>query len=190
MPKIEPIEFDKHPIWLQQSEEIDDAYDRFHRWYLPQIKPNLLNAYRLYCQAKEDTEGQGKKLVVENAPQSWRRDSERYRWQERHRSYWRWVAQENLEWQQERLRELAEVELNLANRLFLKADQLLNMPINPENDRLKDATNLVRCGSELARKSLGVDGINEAIGKITRAGFQVIDPTILNTNKEELASEN
>lgn len=183
MAKIEPIEFDKYPIWNKQTSETDDAYDRFYQWFLPQIKGSLLGAYRTYCEAQKDEKGHGK-LAIKDVPQSWRIDAEQYRWKERHRAYWRKVAQENLEWQRERLRELTEIELNLANQLFDKANQLLNMPVNPEVDRLKDSTNLIRTAGELARRSLGYDGLSQAIDKVNRSGLLVVDPT-LECNKTE-----
>jgi hypothetical protein len=178
MAKIELIEFDNYPIWEQQSSESEDNFLRFNQWFLPQIKPNLLAAYRAYCQAKGDEKGQNK-LALKDAPQSWRVACERDRWRERHRAYWRKLSQDNLQWQQERLRELAEIELNLANRLFTKADQILNLQINPDVDRLKDSAALIRCGSELSRKALGQDNLNSAFALLIRNGFEVTDPSLL-----------
>jgi hypothetical protein len=178
MAKIELIEFDNYPIWDKQSSESEDNFLRFSQWFLPQIKPNLLAAYRAYCQANGDGKGQNK-LALKDAPQSWRVACERDRWRERHRAYWRKLSQDNLQWQQERLRELAEIELNLANRLFTKADQILNLQINPDVDRLKDSAALIRCGSELSRKALGQDNLNSAFALLIRNGFEVTDPSLL-----------
>jgi hypothetical protein len=178
MAKIELIEFDNYPIWEKQSSESEDNFLRFNQWFLPQIKPNLLAAYRAYCQANEDGKRQNK-LTLKDAPQSWRVACERDRWRERHRAYYRKVAQDNLQWQQERLRELAEIELNLANRLFTKADQILSLQVNPDIDRLKDSAALIRCGSELSRKALGQDNLNAAFSLLTRNGFEIIDPTLM-----------
>jgi hypothetical protein len=178
MAKIEQIEFDNYPIWDKQSDESEDNFLRFNQWFLPQIKPNLLAAYRAYCQANGDGKRQNK-LTLKDAPQSWRVACERDRWRERHRAYWRKLSQDNLQWQAEKLRELQEVELLLASRLLERANDILNLPTNPQNDRLKDATALVRTASDISRKALGQDNLNSAIALLTRNGFEVIDPTLM-----------
>ena len=178
MAKIEQIEFDNYPIWDKQSDESEDNFLRFNQWFLPQIKPNLLAAYRAYCQANGDGKRQNK-LTLKDAPQSWRVACERDRWRERHRAYWRKLSQDNLEWQAERLRELAEAELKLSKRLLERATDILDLPTNPHNDRLKDATALVRTASDISRKALGQDNLNSAIALLTRNGFEVIDPTLM-----------
>jgi hypothetical protein len=188
MAKIELIEFDNYPIWEQQSSESEDNFLRFNQWFLPQIKPNLLAAYRAYCQANGDGKRQNK-LTLKDAPQSWRVSCERDRWRERHRAYYRKVAQDNLQWQQERLRELAEIELNLANRLFTKADQILSLQVNPDIDRLKDSAALIRCGSELSRKALGQDNLNAAFALLIRNGFEVTDPTLLMLESDKIEGQ-
>lgn len=189
MAKIEQIEFDVYPIWDKQSDESEDNFLRFNQWFLPQIKPNLLAAYRAYCQANGDGKRQNK-LALKDAPQSWRVACERDRWRDRHRAYWRKLSQDNLQWQQERLRELAEIELNLANRLFTKADQILSLQVNPDVDRLKDATALVRTASEISRKALGQDNLNSAFALLTRNGFEVTDPSLLMIESGENLDKN
>ena len=178
MTKTEQIEFDVYPIWEQQNGEDDSNYLNFKTFFLPQIKGSLLAAYRAYTESLDKATKGRKKLTLKDAPTSWKVCCERDRWRERHRAYYRKIAQNNLEWQQERLRELAEVELNLANRLFSKADQILSLQINPDVDRLKDSAALIRCGSELSRKALGQDNLNSAFALLTRNGFEVIDPTL------------
>lgn len=178
MSKIELIEFNRFPIWDKQSEESEDSFLRFSQWFLPQNKPNLLAAYRAYCQANEDGKRQNK-LALKDAPQSWRVACERDRWRERHRAYYRKIAQDNLEWQQERLRELAEAELKLSKRLLERATDILDLPTNPQNDRLKDATALIRTASDVSRKALGQDNLNAAFALLIRNGFEVIDPTLM-----------
>lgn len=187
MTKTEQIEFDVYPIWEQQNGEDDSNYLNFKTFFLPQIKGSLLAAYRAYTESLDKATKGRKKLTLKDAPTSWKVCCERDRWRERHRAYYRKIAQNNLEWQQERLRELAEVELNLANRLFSKADQILNLQVNPDVDRLKDSAALIRCGSELSRKALGQDNLNAAFALLIRNGFEVIDPTlsVLESNKIE-----
>jgi hypothetical protein len=178
MSKIEQIEFDVYPIWDRQSSESEDSFNLFRLFFLPQVRPDLTNGYRAYCESLGDVKGRSK-IAVKEPPRNWRVSCERNRWRERHRAYYRKIAQNNLEWQQERLRELAEIELNLANRLFTKADQILSLQINPDVDRLKDSAALIRCGSELSRKALGQDNLNSAIALLIRNGFEVTDPTLL-----------
>jgi|688.fasta_scaffold491569_2 hypothetical protein len=177
MSKIEQIEFDRFPIWDKQSDEPEDSFNLFKLFFLPQVRPDLTNAYRAYCESLGDVKGRSK-IAVKEPPRNWRVACERDRWRERHRAYYRKVAQDNLQWQQERLRELAEIELNLANRLFTKADQILSLQVNPDIDRLKDSAALIRCGSELSRKALGQDNLNAAFALLIRNGFEVIDPTL------------
>jgi hypothetical protein len=178
MAKIELIEFNWFPIWDKQSEESEDSFNLFRLFFLPQVRPDLTNAYRAYCESLGDVKGRSK-IASKEPPRNWRVACERDRWRERHRAYYRKVAQDNLQWQQERLRELQEVELNLANKLFAKADQILNLQINPDIDRLKDSAGLIRCGSELSRKALGQDNLNSAFALLTRNGFEIIDPTLM-----------
>lgn len=175
---MEILEFDKYPIWDKQSEESEEDFLKFNQWFLPQIKPNLLAAYRSYCQASEGRKRR-EKLTLKSAPSNWRIACERDRWRERHSAYYRKLAQNNLEWREEKLRQIQEVELILSQRLLERANDILNLPINPENDRLKDSAALIRCGSELARSALGQDNLNSAIALLVRNGFEVTDPTYL-----------
>ena len=183
---MENLEFDKYPIWDKQSEESEEDFLKFSQWFLPQIKPNLLAAYRSYCQASEGRKRR-EKLTLKSAPSNWRIACERDRWRDRHRAYWRKISQDNLEWQQERLRELQEIELILSRRLLERANDILDLPTNPHNDRLKDATNLIRTASDISRKALGQDNLNSAIALLIRNGFEVIDPSLsmLELNKIE-----
>jgi hypothetical protein len=177
MAKIEIIEFDNYPIWDKQSEEDEDNFLRFSQWFLPQLKPNLLAAYRSYCQANGDGKRQDK-ITLKDAPQSWRVACERFRWRERHRAYYRKIAHDNLQWQAERLRELQEVELLLSQRLLERANDILNLPINPNADKLKDATNLIRTASDISRKALGQDNLNAAIALVLRNEYELTDPSL------------
>jgi hypothetical protein len=177
MAKIELIEFDNYPIWEQQSSESEDNFLRFNQWFLPQIKPNLLAAYRAYCQANGDGKRQNK-LTLKDAPQSWRVSCERDRWRERHRAYYRQQTFDNLEYLNEKRLELIESELRLSQLLMARAADLLTMKIS-ENDRMKDAPMLARAASELSRKALNLDGLDGHVAAVIRAGFEVIDPTLL-----------
>lgn len=189
MAKIEQIEFDAYPIWDKQSDESEDSFNLFRLFFLPQVRPDLTNAYRRYCESLGDVKGRSK-IASKEPPQNWRVSCERNRWRERHRAYYRKIAQDNLEWQQERLRELAEIELNLANRLFTKADQILSLQVNPDVDRLKDSAALIRCGSELSRKALGQDNLNSAFALLTRNGFEVTDPSLLMIESDKIEGQN
>ena len=178
MARIDPIEFDRFPIWDKQSEESEDIFNLFRLFFLPQVRPDLSNAYRRYCDNLGDDRGRSK-IKIKDPPQNWRVSCERYRWRDRHRAYWRKISQDNLEWQAERLRELAEIELILSRRLLERANDILDLPTNPHNDRLKDATNLIRTASDISRKALGQDNLNSAIALLVRNGFEVTDPTYL-----------
>lgn len=175
---MEILEFDVYPIWEQQSGEDDGDYLKFKTFFLPQIKGSLMAAYRAYCESIGKEDKGRKKLGLKDAPTSWKVCCESDRWRDRHRAYWRKISQDNLEWQQERLRELAEIELVLARRLLERANDILDLPTNPHNDRLKDSVALIRCGSELARSALGQDNLNSAIALLVRNGFEVVDPTL------------
>lgn len=188
MPKIEPIEFDKFPIWEQQSSESEDNFLRFNQWFLPQIKPNLLAAYRAYCQANGDGKRQNK-LTLKDAPQSWRVACERDRWRERHRAYYRQQTFDNLEYLNEKRLELIESELKLSQLLMARATDLLTMGIG-ENDRMKDASMLARAASELSRKALNLDGLDGHVAAVIRAGFEVIDPTLLVLKSDKIEGAN
>ena len=176
---MEILEFDVYPVWEQQSGEDDGDYLKFKTFFLPQIKGSLMAAYRAYCESIGKEDKGRKKLGLKDAPTSWKVCCERDRWRDRHRAYWRKISQDNLEWQAERLRELQEIELILSRRLLERANDILNLPTNPHNDRLKDATNLIRTASEISRKALGQDSLNSAIALLVRNGFEVTDPTYL-----------
>ena len=178
MSKIEQIEFDVYPIWDKQSDESEDSFNLFRLFFLPQVRPDLTNAYRRYCESLGDAKGRSK-IASKEPPQNWRVSCERNRWRERHRAYYRKVAQDNLQWQAERLRELAEAELKLSKRLLERATDILDLPTNPQNDRLKDATALIRTASDVSRKALGQDNLNAAFALLIRNGFEVIDPTLM-----------
>lgn len=178
MAKIEQVEFDVYPIWEQQNGEDDSNYLNFKTFFLPQIKGSLLAAYRAYTESLDKATKGRKKLTLKDAPTSWKVCCERDRWRDRHRAYWRKLSQDNLEWQAERLRELAEAELKLSKRLLERATDILDLPTNPHNDRLKDATALVRTASDISRKALGQDNLNAAFALLIRNGFEVIDPTL------------
>lgn len=189
MAKIEQIEFNRFPIWEQQSEESEDSFNLFRLFFLPQVRPDLTNAYRRYCESLGDVKGRSK-IASKEPPQNWRVSCERNRWRERHRAYYRKIAQDNLEWQQERLRELQEVELILSKRLLERATDILNLPTNPNNDRLKDATALIRTASDVSRKALGQDNLNAAFALLIRNGFEVTDPSLLMIESGENLDKN
>ena len=178
MAKIEIIEFDKFPIWNKQSGEDDNVFLIFKTFFLPQIKGSLLAAYRAYLHSMDKADKGRNKIAPKDAPNSWKLDCERFRWRERHRAYWRKMSHDNLQWQQERLRELQEVELILSQRLLERANDLLNLPVNPNSDKIKDATNLIRTASDISRKALGQDNLNAAIALVLRNGYELTDPTL------------
>jgi hypothetical protein len=173
MSKLEPIRLTIWPIWDKQPDEPDDVYLRFKRFFLPLSKPILANAYRAYLESLEGKKGQFKKDV----PTSWRNDCATYQWRSRHQDYWLKQSQDNLEWLQQKQRQLIERELVVCNKLFDKAETILNMGINPDNDRIKDSAALVRCASEISRKSLNMTNLDSAIKALESAGFVVINAT-------------
>jgi hypothetical protein len=87
------------------------------------------------------------------------------------------MVQYNLLWLQEKQRQLIERELMVCDKLFNKAEALLNMAIDPDNDRIKDSAALVRCASEISRKSLNMTNLDSAIKALESAGFVVINAT-------------
>lgn len=173
MSKIEPIKITVWPCWEKQPDEQDDVYLRFKRFFLPLSKPVLANAYRNYLDSQEG----GKKRFKKDVPSSWRSDCATYLWRSRHQDYWLKKSQDNLEWIQQKQRQLIERELVVCNKLFDKAETILNMAINPDVDRIKDSAALVRCASEISRKSLNMTNLDSAIKALESAGFVVINAT-------------
>jgi hypothetical protein len=51
------------------------------------------------------------------------------------------------------------------------------MQIDPTNDRIKDSAALVRCVSEISRKSLNMGNLDQAFKALESAGFVVIKAT-------------
>lgn len=54
----------------------------------------------------------------------------------------------------------------------------IHITINP-NDKWghRDAANLLKTGSEVGRKALGMDSLDYMIEKLTAAGYVVLDPS-------------
>lgn len=182
MSKIEPIEIKVWPCWSQQKpDEPDEVYLRFKRFFLPLSKPILANAYRAYLESLEG----GKRRFKEDVPSSWRSDCATYLWRSRHRDFWLKQSQDNLEWIQQKQRQLIERELVISNKLFDKAEALLNMAISPDNDRIKDSASLIRCASEVGRRSLNMGNLDQAIKAIESAGMVVINSTTTIDNQAE-----
>lgn len=173
MANFEPIELSIFPLWQHQQGESEISYDHFYRYFLPIASGNLVESYRKFKQdLGENTDS------IDDAGGSWKDECRRYRWRERHRAYWRYKAQEDMEWRQEQERRLIEQELALGQMLINRARDLLERDLSAD-DRLKDATSLLRSASELSRKALGIDDrLEKAILVCTRAGLEVSDPAL------------
>jgi len=170
MSKLEQLELTNYPIWQQQDLEPMDVYLRFEAYFLPLPTANLAEAYRRY---KTDKVLEGRP----EPPKSWRDDCEKYRWRERWQSHRSYQNQNNLAWLEQQRRLFLEQELAVAMKMINKANQVLNLRVNDEFDRLKDSATLLRCGSDLGRKALALNNIDSAIKTLESAGFTVIDGT-------------
>lgn len=185
MADVFPIELTVFPLWNQQPEEDDRAFLMFTKYYLIMPKRSVRGAYNRYIEDQksvkvDNTNGNHKK---------WNLWAKAYHWEQRADAYHRKLAQDNLEYFEEKKRELIERELQLANRLMNKVEDILNLPINDENVKIKDATTLLNCASSITRKALGMDGLAESIDKVNRSGLLVVDPSLDVNNEENLTND-
>jgi hypothetical protein len=179
MSKLEPIKLVNYPLYSHQPDEDNLAFEYFSKYYLPLAKRSVRAAYRRY---QDDI---GSTNIDKNGGnnKTWNEWSNCYQWELRAIAYHREMAQNNLLWLQEKQRQLIERELVVCDKLFNKAEQLLNMAINPDVDRIKDASTLIRSASEISRKSLAMNDLNQAVKALESAGLIVINPTT-NDNQE------
>ena len=173
MSKIEPIELVNYPLYSHQPNEDNLAFEYFSKYYLPLAKRSVRSAYRRY---QDDI---GSTNIDKNGGNNkvWNEWANCFHWELRAISYHREMAQNNLLWLQEKQRQLIERELVVCNKLFDKAEAILGMQIDPTNDRIKDSASLVRCASEISRKSLNMTNLDSAIKALESAGFLVINAT-------------
>jgi hypothetical protein len=173
MSKLEPIELVNYPLWSHQAKEDNLAFEYFLKYYLPLAKRSVRAAYRRY---QDDI---GSTNIDKNGGnnKAWNEWSNCYQWELRATAYHREMAQNNLLWLQEKQRQLIEKELIVSKKLFDKAETILNMAINPDVDRIKDSAILIRCASEISRKSLNMGNLDQAFKALESAGFVVIKAT-------------
>ena len=137
----------------------------------------------------------------------WRRWEKIYRWQERHRAYWQKRQQDDLAWREHQQRECQSKVLGVTSKLLQRADEIASMPtVTVETTRMYDdgkpaiqvfigretkgfvdaVTLLKECVSLI--NNLGCQNdLDKAFQQLTKAGFEVTDPTLLTPTDEILS---
>ena len=180
MADLTPIELNDYPLWEIQAGEEDKPFERFQKYYLPFPRRSVRGAYSRYLESQIPPESPTK----DGNRKEWGVWAKQYRWEERAIAYHRYLAHENLEFFAEKQRELIEKEANLSLKLFNKASQILDLPIDEETS-VKDAATLIRAASEIGRKALDMTPIRSALAMIEREGWTVSNPAILEFMKQE-----
>jgi hypothetical protein len=129
-----------------------------------------------------------------------------YRWQERHRAYWQKRQQDDLAWREHQQRECQVKVLGITSKLLQRADEIASMPTvnvdtvrtyedgraaiqhftaRPSKDFVDAVVLLKECVSLI--NNLGCQNdLDKAYQQVTKAGFEVIDPTLLVPQNEPL----
>ena len=109
MSKLEPIELN-YPLYSQQPDEDNLAFEYFSKYYLPLAKRSVRAAYRRY---QDDI---GSTNIDKNGGNNkvWNEWANCYQWEFRAIAYHREIAQNNLLWLQEKQNKTSSSSLVLA----------------------------------------------------------------------------
>jgi hypothetical protein len=212
----EVIEFSVYPVWELQSDEDSEAFIKFSKYYLPGTKPSLTPAWRRWLNTESsdllitdrspNQNGDTSALRMDTPNAVWRRWEKVYRWQERHRAYWQKRQQDDLAWREHQQKECQAKVLGITSKLLQRADEIASMPIvnvdtvrtyedgraaiqhftaRPSKDFVDAVVLLKECVSLI--NNLGCQNdLDKAYQQVTKAGFEVIDPTLLVPQNEPL----
>ncbi|MDX2212601.1 MAG: hypothetical protein SFY66_04850 [Oculatellaceae cyanobacterium bins.114] len=172
------------PTWVQQPEEPDRWYGRFHRYLLMGSGRSLLG-----CLNQEEAQ-KGSKKLSQSLSGAWREASNKWQWKERANSWDQHQRdQEDLVWQ-ERRRQMREKQWEMSQALMAKAEKMLQFPlttkevsedgrtvIKPAKWGFRDAAAMTQLAVALGRQSSELWGsdLNAAIAIVHKYGFGLTD---------------
>lgn len=172
------------PTWVQQPEEPDRWYGRFHRYLLMGSGRSLLG-----CLNQEEAQ-KGSKKLSQSLSGAWREASNKWQWKDRANSWDQHQRdQEDLVWQ-ERRRQMREKQWEMSQALMAKAEKMLQFPlttkevsedgktvIKPAKWGFRDAAAMTQLAVALGRQSSELWGsdLNAAIAIVHKYGFGLTD---------------
>lgn len=157
------------PIWVQQPEELDRWYGRFHRYLLMGSRRSLLG-----CVHEEEKAAKSPKKPSKTVPGSWKDAFEKWQWRDRAAFWdaWQW-QQEEVIWQ-ERRKQWRGQQWELAQRMKERAERMMSFPLTRKTVQEGEGTSII----EPARWSQ-----RDAIAYLNLANEFVKDSASLHENK-------
>lgn len=194
---IEPIVFEKFPIWERQEYELENWYENFNQFYLTlpsgfrSVNRAFNNAATLAGEEIERTKNKRAKTV----PDNWTIAHKMYRWEDRARAFWREKCAEQQEFTRHKLLDMAEKTLQLVDKATKKIEAMLDYPLTKqtvtkryEDGRPqqiiiepngtwshKDAMTMTKEAFNLVERALFIDDDNYLIQQLTQKGYIVLE---------------